>query len=147
MAKKTTTTKRTTVERRERRDLTKICAFWGILLSGVAMFIGFIISLLQLVGVTISWANTLRGICSMVSMIALLIAVAILEDSLLGSACCLHMRHNRYRIYSLIQQKCGARKRPVFFYTQHKSFRRRALSSFKSHRRSFFTLQNAAVLL
>ncbi len=41
MAKKTTTTKRTTVERRERRDLTKICAFWGILLSGVAMFIGF----------------------------------------------------------------------------------------------------------
>ncbi len=77
MAKKTTTTKRTTVERRERRDLTKICAFWGILLSGVAMFIGFIISLLQLVGVTISWANTLRGICSMVSMIALLIAVAI----------------------------------------------------------------------
>ena len=48
MAKKTTTTKRTTVERRERRDLTKICAFWGILLSGVAMFIGFIISLLQL---------------------------------------------------------------------------------------------------
>ena len=76
--KKTTTKrkKRVVVEHRERRDMTKLCAFWGIVFSGVAMFIGFFIGLLNICGVTISWANTLQGVCSMVSMIALLITVA-----------------------------------------------------------------------
>lgn len=74
MAKKSNS--RRTAERRERRDLTKICAFWGIVLAGVAMFIGFIISLLALFDITVGWAGTLRGICNIVSMIALLIAIA-----------------------------------------------------------------------
>ncbi len=64
-------------ERRERNDLAKTCAFWGIVLAGVAMFIGFVISLLALLEITIGWAGTLRGICSIVSMVALLVAVAV----------------------------------------------------------------------
>ena len=75
--KKTTKrSKRVVVEHRERRDITKLCACWGIVFSAIAMFISFIVALLNLCGVTISWAGTLQGVCSMVSMIALLVAVA-----------------------------------------------------------------------
>ena len=60
--KKTTTKrkKRVVVEHRERRDMTKLCAFWGIVFSGVAMFIGFFVGLLNICGVTISWATPFR---------------------------------------------------------------------------------------
>ena len=75
MAKRTTKTKTTT--RTRTYSIPTLCAFWGIVLSGVAMFIGFFVKLLEICGVTISWANTLMGICSMISMVALLIAVAI----------------------------------------------------------------------
>ena len=78
MAKKTaqnkTTVRRTTTTRTY--SIPTLCAFWGVVLSAVAMFIGFFIKLLDFCGVTISWANTLMGVCSMISMIALLIAVA-----------------------------------------------------------------------
>ncbi len=77
MAKKTKTTRRTTTTTTRTYSIPTLCAFWGVVLSAVALFIGFFIKLLDICGVTISWANTLMGVCSMISMIALLVAVAL----------------------------------------------------------------------
>ena len=80
-------------ERRERNDLAKTCAFWGIVLAGVAMFIGFVISLLALLEITIGWAGTLRGIAApgkltpnpMVSHARIFMGIALSLESFMSS--------------------------------------------------------------
>ncbi|MGN0807765.1 MAG: hypothetical protein ACI4MN_04900 [Candidatus Coproplasma sp.] len=56
-------------------SIVKFCAFAGLLLAGVAGLTSFIIWLLGLIGVTITWANTACNICNLVSQIALFITV------------------------------------------------------------------------
>ncbi|MCD8371840.1 MAG: hypothetical protein LUD27_00875 [Clostridia bacterium] len=75
MAKKTKKTAST--EGKERRDTTKFCAFWGIVIAAVVMLLSFIFSLLARLGVTISWLGTATSVCNIVSMVALLVAVGI----------------------------------------------------------------------
>lgn len=72
MAKKKTT-KTTTSS--SNYSIVKVCAFIGLALAGVAGIISFIIWLLGLIGVTITWANTARSICNIVSQVALFITV------------------------------------------------------------------------
>lgn len=70
MAKKKTTTTTTS-----NYSLVKICAFVGLVLAGVAGIISFVIWLLGLIGVSISWANTARSICNIVSQVTLFVTV------------------------------------------------------------------------
>lgn len=70
MAKKKTTTTTTS-----NYSIVKICAFVGLVLAGVAGIISFVIWLLGLIGVSISWANTARSICNLVSQVALFVTV------------------------------------------------------------------------
>lgn len=56
-------------------SLVKTCAFWGVVLSGIAGLITFILNLLEKCGVTISWGSRLSGICSLIAQIALFISV------------------------------------------------------------------------
>ncbi len=73
---KRTRRRRVVVQRERRVDIVKLCSFWGIAFAALVMFIGFIISLLKLLDVSIGAFNTIYGIFNMISMIALLIAVA-----------------------------------------------------------------------
>ena len=58
-------------------SLPQICSFWGVVLSAASMFIGFFVRLLEVCGITISWSGTLINICTIISMVALLVAVAL----------------------------------------------------------------------
>lgn len=53
----------------------RVCAFCGIVLSGVAGVITFILNLLAKCGVTISWGGSVSGVCSLIAQIALYISV------------------------------------------------------------------------
>lgn len=75
MADKKESKKRRVVHR-ERVDFVKVCAFWGILFAALVMFINFIIALLNFCGISISAFSTINGILNILSMVALLIAVA-----------------------------------------------------------------------
>lgn len=72
MAKKKTTK---TITSTSNYSIVKTCAFAGLVLAGVAGIISFVIWLLGLLGVTISWANTARSICNLVSQVALFVTV------------------------------------------------------------------------
>lgn len=69
MAKKRTTTTTTS----SNYSLVKVCAFWSILLAGIAGLISFILNLLGKCGVHIDWGNKIAGACNMISSIALFI--------------------------------------------------------------------------
>jgi hypothetical protein len=70
MAKKTTTT-----SSGSNYSLVKVCAFIGVILSGVAGIISFILALLAKIEVTIGWGSKISGICSMIAQLVLFISV------------------------------------------------------------------------
>lgn len=71
MAKKKNTNSTSTT------DVTKFCAFWGLVIAAIAAIITFIFGLLARLGVSISWAGRVTGLCNTISQIALLVAVII----------------------------------------------------------------------
>lgn len=73
MAKKKTTTTTTTTT--SNYSIVKVCAFVGLVLSGVTGIISFVLWLLDKIGVIISWGYRVCGICSLVSQIALFVTV------------------------------------------------------------------------
>lgn len=70
MAKKKTTTSSSS----SNYSLVKVCAFWGIVLAGVAGVITFILRLLQLIEVSIGWGSRVANACSFIAQIALFIS-------------------------------------------------------------------------
>ncbi len=74
MAKKSTTSKKTTTVYAGHYSLVKVCAFWGVVLAGVAGLISFILKLLEACGVIITWGSKVSGACSMVAQLALFIS-------------------------------------------------------------------------
>jgi hypothetical protein len=56
-------------------SLVKVCAFWGVVLAGIAGLITFILNLLEKCGVTISWGSSVSGVCSLIAQIALYVSV------------------------------------------------------------------------
>ncbi len=56
-------------------SLINTCAFWGLVLAGVAGLISFMLYLLGVCGVTIAWGNKVAGACSMIAQLAIYIAV------------------------------------------------------------------------
>lgn len=72
MAKKST--KNRTVIYSGHYPLVKVCAFWGVVLAGVAGLISFILKLLEVCGVIITWGSKVSGACSMIAQIALFIS-------------------------------------------------------------------------
>lgn len=74
MAKKkktTTTTTHTTSD----HDVIKFCAYWGLVIAAVAALITFILSICAVCGVSAGWLVRVKGVCSTVSQVALLVAV------------------------------------------------------------------------
>ena len=71
MAKKRETTRTST----SNYSLVKACAFWGLLLAGVAGLISFMLYLLGICGVTIAWGGKVAGLCSLVAQVAIYISV------------------------------------------------------------------------
>lgn len=69
--KKTTTTTTTT----SNYPLVKTCAFWGLILAGVASLLTFIFTMLAKFGAHFDWANQITGACSLISQIAIYISV------------------------------------------------------------------------
>ena len=77
MAKKKT---KTTTVSNSNYSIVKTCAFWSLVLTGVAQFISFILQLCykifsDKVNSSLGWLARLSGICSLVAQIALLITV------------------------------------------------------------------------
>lgn len=72
MAKKSTKNK--TVVYSGHYPLVKVCAFWGVILAGIAGLISFILEVLALCDITIGWGSRLSGGCSMIAQIALFIS-------------------------------------------------------------------------
>lgn len=70
MAKKKTTTTTTT----SNYSLVKTCAFWGLILAGIASVLTLIFALLAKLGAHFDWAGRVTGICSLVAQIALYIS-------------------------------------------------------------------------
>ncbi len=70
MAKKRTTTTTSSGN----YSLVKVCAFWGIVLAGIAGLVSFILNLLAKCKVYIEWGGKVAGACNMVATIALFIA-------------------------------------------------------------------------
>lgn len=73
MAKKSTKT--TTTSSTSNYTLVKTCAFWGLLLAGIAGVISFILKLLAKLEITIGWGSRISGICSLVSQVAAFIGI------------------------------------------------------------------------
>ncbi len=71
MAKKKTKTTSTSTSN---YSLVKVCAFWGIVLAGIAGLISFILNVLGKCGVTIAWGGKVAGACNLISTIALFIS-------------------------------------------------------------------------
>lgn len=72
MAKKKTNNTTTTTSN---YHWVKVTAFWGIIIAGFAGIITFLLKLLSLCGVTISWGNKVANIFSLISQIAIFISV------------------------------------------------------------------------
>ena len=72
MAKKKT---RTTTTSTGNYYWVKATAFWGIIIAGIAGIIMFMLKLLDICGITISWGNRIANILSLISQIAILISV------------------------------------------------------------------------
>ncbi len=56
-------------------SIVKLCAFFGLLLAGIAGVISFILNLLAKLQITIGWGGKVSGMCSLISQIAVFIAV------------------------------------------------------------------------
>lgn len=73
--------KRTKKTRTERTtsvwDVVKFCAYVAMVIAAVAAMLSFVFGLLIKCGVRVDWAGRLTGICSMISQIALIVAVII----------------------------------------------------------------------
>ncbi len=74
MAQKKKTTRKQ-VEYREKVDLTKVCAFWGIFLSALLFIARGVLGLLQKY-TDISIGGTIIGILDLIAKLALLVGVA-----------------------------------------------------------------------
>lgn len=72
MAKKKTKTTNTTSN--SNYSLVKVCAFWGVVLAGVAGLVTFILRLLQLIEVSIGWGSKVAGACSFIAQLALFVS-------------------------------------------------------------------------
>lgn len=72
MAKKTT---RTHSESTSNYPIIKTCAFWGLVVAGVAGIVSFILWLLQKLDVTIGWGSKVVGVLNLISHIAIFITV------------------------------------------------------------------------
>lgn len=75
MAKKRTTTSSTS-----NYSLVRVCAFWSLVLAGVAEFISFILQLCykifsEKVNRGLGWLSSISGVCSLIAKIALFITV------------------------------------------------------------------------
>lgn len=71
--KKTTKrTKRVVVEHRERRDITKLCAFWGIFIAAILFVASGILGFFDLGNV----GTTIISVFNLIGKLALLVAVA-----------------------------------------------------------------------
>jgi hypothetical protein len=56
-------------------SLVKVCAFWGVVLAGVAGLITFLLNVLDKAGVHIDWGSRVSGVCSLIAEIAVFISV------------------------------------------------------------------------
>lgn len=74
MAKRT---RKTTSEGKSNYGLVKVLSFCALALAALAGLISFILNLLLKIEVSIGWGSRLASICSLVSQIALLIAVGV----------------------------------------------------------------------
>ncbi|MDE7087895.1 MAG: hypothetical protein K2O67_06860 [Clostridia bacterium] len=72
MAKKN---KNTTTTTSGNYGWVKVTAFWGIIIAGIAGIITFVLKLLSICGIEISWGNRIASIFSLVSQIAIFISV------------------------------------------------------------------------
>ncbi|MDE6075533.1 MAG: hypothetical protein K2G26_03765 [Clostridia bacterium] len=70
MAKRRTTTTTSS----SNYSLVKVCAFWGVVLAGVAGLISFVFSILEKCGVIVTWGSKVSGACSFIAQIALFIS-------------------------------------------------------------------------
>lgn len=68
MAKRTTSTT-------SNYQIVKFTAFWGIIVAGIAGIITFMLKLLEVCGVTISWGKSVANAFNLVGQIAILISV------------------------------------------------------------------------
>lgn len=74
MAKRRTRTVQTT----ERRDMVKICAFWGLAISAIMFVVGGVIAFIaKYTGSVGTVLNQISSIASLIASIALLIAIAL----------------------------------------------------------------------
>ncbi|MDE7379625.1 MAG: hypothetical protein K2N14_01110 [Clostridia bacterium] len=55
-------------------SLVKVCAFWGLILAGIAGLISFMLYLLGVCKITIAWGGKVAGACSLIAQIALYIS-------------------------------------------------------------------------
>lgn len=74
MAKKT---RRTTSGSTSTWDIVKFCAYVAMVIAAVAAMLVFVFGILDKCGVHVDWAGRVTGICSMISQIALIVAVII----------------------------------------------------------------------
>ena len=77
MAKKKT---RTTTTTTSNYSIVKTCAFWALLLAGIAQFISFILQMCykifsEKVNSSLGWLAKISSVCSLISQIALFITV------------------------------------------------------------------------
>ena len=77
MAKKRT---KTTTTSTANYSFVKVCAFWSLILAGVAELISFILQLCHIlfsdkVNSTLTWLSSVSGICSIVAKVALFATV------------------------------------------------------------------------
>ncbi len=71
MAKKKTNNSSTSTSN---YSLVKVCAFWGVVLAGIAGLVSFILNLLGKCDVHIGWGNKVAGACSLIAQIALFVS-------------------------------------------------------------------------
>lgn len=123
--KKTTkkTTKRTVVHR-DRVDIVKLCAFWGIFIAAILFVASGILGFFDLGNV----GTTIISVFNLIGKLALLVAVAFpaygyvrgkgMEDNLLGcprSICC-RLRVRRYLTYIKHKKAVYLSGKPFFLY-------------------------------
>lgn len=72
MAKKTTTTKKVVYS--GHYPLVKVCAFWGVILSGVAGLLSFVLNMLMVFGIQLTWGSKVCNACNLIAQIALFIS-------------------------------------------------------------------------
>lgn len=70
MAKKTNKTTTTS----SNYSLVKTCAFWGLVLAGIASLLVFIFAMLAKFGAHFDWAGKVTGACSLIAQIALYVS-------------------------------------------------------------------------